>query len=166
MSEILSRLREMICCHCKQKIKANPRLKGNQQYCSQADCQQARKRRWKNEKIKSDDDFHQKQMDYVNQWRRQRPSHQYMNDYRQKNPDYVEVNRQKQRRRNEIRRQREKQEKIVKVDALLPTPVKINTYEMTSFSKDSSGKIVKVDTLMVQLKQIQPLSFRQPAFGR
>ncbi|HKK41812.1 MAG TPA: hypothetical protein VJ963_05330, partial [Bacteroidales bacterium] len=57
-----------------------------------------------------------------------------------------------------------KAEKIVKVDALALSTTRTNTYEMTSFRKDPLGKIVKVDTLMVQLKQIQALSLPNPAF--
>ena len=36
---------------------------------------------------------------------------------------------------------------------------------MTSFGKDSKGKIVKVDTLMVQLKQIPQFNFGKLSFG-
>jgi hypothetical protein len=55
-------------------------------------------------------------------------------------------------------------EKIVKMDAVEASPQKTNTYEMTSFQRDSTGKIVKMDTLMVQLKQIQALSMRRAGF--
>jgi hypothetical protein len=88
-----------------------------------------------------------------------------MHDYRLNHPDYVEKNRQKQRGRNQTKRESEKETKIVKVDALLPSPAKTNTYQMTSFGKDSKGKIVKVDTLMVQLKQIPQFNFGKLSFG-
>ena len=79
----------MTCSHCKEKIKPNPRLKGNQQYCNKTDCQRARKRQWKHEKIESDEGFRHKQIEYVKQWQRERPSHRYMHDYRLNHPDYV-----------------------------------------------------------------------------
>ncbi|MGA9295101.1 MAG: hypothetical protein WCE54_16140 [Ignavibacteriaceae bacterium] len=153
------------CCHCREKVKANPRLKGNQEYCSKDDCQRARKRLSKQERTNRDELFRKKQIEYGKQWRKEKPSHKYMAQYRRDHPDYVQKNRQKQKKRNETRRHREKTAKIVKVDTLLATPRKTKTYQMTSFSRDSSGKIVKVDTLMVQLKQIQSLNSGERAFG-
>ena len=88
-----------------------------------------------------------------------------MSKYRKENPEYEKMNRQKQTKRNESRREREKAAKIVEMDSLTLSQIKTNTYEMKSFQKDSTGKIVEMDTLMVQLKQIQPLIFGQPAFG-
>jgi hypothetical protein len=154
-------LKTIICINCKEKIEANPRLKGKQKYCGAAECQRARKRLWKHERNQNDESCRKKQIDYLVRWRRAKPVYQYMRDYRQKNPEYVAINRQKQQQRNKISRQREKAAKIVKVDALLSNPLKPSTYEMTRYDRDSSGKIVKVDTLMVQLKQIQALSLSQ-----
>ena len=157
---------EMITCiHCKEKIKANPRLKGNQQYCNKAECQRERKRLWQQEKMKNDQYYKGKQIDITKRWQEERHWDKYMSDYRQNNPEYVKINRQKQTKRNKTRREVEKAAKIVKVDSLLATPGRTNTYEMTRLNYDSSGKIVKVDSLMVELKPIQPLSFGQPAFG-
>ena len=157
----------MRCSHCKQEIKSNPRLKGNQKYCDKSDCRRARKRLWQNEKMKSDKDYKRKQIDNTKRWQKKRQWDKYMSKYRQDNPEYVKINRRKQTERNKTRCQREKEEKtakIVKMDSLLASPVKTNTYEMTRLERDSRGKIVKVDTLMVELKQIQPLSFRQATF--
>jgi hypothetical protein len=155
----------LLCSHCKQEIKSNPRLKGNQKYCGKSDCRRARRRLRQQEKMKSDQDYKGKQIDITKRWQKERYWDKYMSDYRQKNPEYVEINRQKQRKRNQTRRQSEKAEKIVKVDSLLVSPVKTNTYEMTRLKRDSSGKIVKVDSLMVQLKQIQGLNFEKVSFG-
>jgi len=159
-------LKTIICCNCKEKIKGNPRLKGNQQYCGASECQRARKRLWKHEKNQNDESYRKKQTDYLAHWRKAAPFYQYMRDYRQKNPEYVALNRQKQPQRNKRSRQREKEAKIVKVDALLPNPLKPKTYEMTCFERYTSGKIVKVDTLIVQLKQIQAHSLRHAGLGR
>jgi len=158
----------IICSHCKEKIKANPRLKGNQKYCGNPDCRRERKRLWQQEKMKNDKDYKGKQIYNKKRWQNKRHWDEYMSDYRQDNPEYVKINRQKQTERNKTRSQREKEEKaakIVKMDSLLASPEKTNTYEMTRLKRDSSGKIVKMDSLMVQLKQIQPLSIGQPVFG-
>ena len=158
---------EFTCCFCRQSTLSNPKLKGNQHYCSKAECQEARKRDWKNKRMLSDEVFREKQKEYIKQWRRKKPAHQYMSNYRQNHPEYVEMNRQKQKERNLAGRERQNQqkaEKIVKVDALALSATRTDTYEMTSFRKDPFGMIVKVDTLMVQLKQIQALSLPKPSF--
>jgi len=155
------------CCYCKEEIKTNPRLKGNQKYCGKSDCRRARKRLWQYEKMKSDQDYRGKQIDNTKRWQKKRHWDNYMSGYRQNNPEYVKMNSQKQTERNKTRSRRGKEEKaakIVKMDSLLASPVKTNTYEMTRLARDSTGKIVKVDSLMVELKQIQPLSFRQATF--
>lgn len=157
---------EMITCiHCKEKIKANPRLKGNQQYCHKAECQRERKRLWQQEKMKNDKDYKGKQIGIIKRWQEKRHWDKYMSDYRSDNPEYVKMNRQRQTKRNKARSQREKDAKIVKVDSLLVSSSKTNAYKMTSYRMGLAGKIVKVDSLMVELKPIQPLSFGQPAFG-
>jgi hypothetical protein len=154
----------MTCSHCKEKIKANPRLKGNQKYCKKAECQRERKRIWQQEKMKNDKDYRDKQIIYIKQWRKKNPWDQCMSKYRDENPEYEKINRQKQRKRNQTRREREKSAKIVEMDSLSLTSIKTNTYEMRPFHWDSTGKIVEMDSLMVELKPIQPLSFKQPAF--
>ena len=158
---------EFTCCFCSQRTRSNPKLKGNQHYCSKAECQRARKRDWKNKRMLSDEVFREKQIEYIKQWRRKKPAHQYMSNYRQNHPEYVEMNHRQQKERNLAGRERQNQgkaEKIVKVDALALSPTRTKTYQMTSFRKDRLGKIVKVDTLMVQLKQIQALSLPNRSF--
>lgn len=157
-------LKTIRCRCCKEEIKLNPRLKVKQHYCGEADCQRARKRLWKHEKNRNDESYRKKQIDYLYHWRKAKPFYQYMSEYRKKNPKYVEINRESQKERNKINREREKASKIVKVDALLADALKTTTYEMTRFGKDSRGKIVKVDTLTVQLKQIQAITLSQAGF--
>jgi hypothetical protein len=150
---------EFTCCCCHQVIPLNPKLKGNQLYCGKAECQRARKRDWKQRRIKTDEDFHQKQLGYGKKWRRGYPADQYMNKYRQAHPEYVDKNRSRQKGRNLTRRRiwenNEKLDKIVKVDALMRSSIKTNTYQMTSFRRDPLGRIVKVDTLMVEFRPIR-----------
>ena len=42
------------CKHCGKIVPANPRLKGNQEYCNQKACQNARKRANKEQRKKAD----------------------------------------------------------------------------------------------------------------
>ena len=122
-------LRAIKCYNCKEEVKANPKLKGNQHYCRKAECQLARKRLWQKNKMKRDKSYRTSQTGYVKQWCKKKPFDLYMKQYRQSHPEYLEINRREQKRRNDSRKQ------------------------WTEQSKDK--KIVKMDTLIVQLKQIQ-----------
>lgn len=150
----------LTCKNCKEKVKPNLRLKGKQEYCSKPECQRARKRKWQREKIKNDEGYKKNQTALVKRWREVYPWHSYMRKYRKTNPDYEEENRQKQKRRNEKRKERENNPeaaKIVKMDALSVSREKRSLYRMCPVKMDSSGKIVKMDTLYVELKQIKGL---------
>ena len=125
---------EITCCCCKQKIKANPRLKGSQRYCGKPECRKARRRLWQYERMHKDGSYNSKQRGLVKRWRKGKPADKYMSEYRQNHPGYVADNRQKQTRRNLTRREREKM--------LM------------------GEKIVKMDSLIVQLKQIKALSLQ------
>ena len=140
-----------ICKHCGEEKPANPRLKGNQKFCSDAACQRARKADWHTRAMATDALYRAQQLDCLKQWRKHRPLDHYQRQYRQKHPEYVEDNRKKQRIRNQKRRKT--QEIIVKIDAL--DRLKSDTYLMTPFTMDASGKIVKMDTLLVELKSLQ-----------
>lgn len=153
-------LRTITCCNCKTRIKANPRLKGtSQHYCSKAECQRARKKKWQKDKLQNDEEYRLKQLDCMKHWRKERPFHSYMRRYRQDHPGYAEENRKKQITRNSGRRKTEQAaEKIVKMDALALNTSNTGTYEMTRLRRDKYGKIVKMDALIIQLRQIQQLS--------
>ena len=142
-----------ICKHCKREKPANPRLKGNQEYCGDIKCQRARKAAWQRKKMAGDGDYRANKKESNKQWRKSRPAHQYQRQYRQGHPDYVKKNREQQRIRNKKRSTLVSAEKIVKLDAL--TNIGSNTYIMTPYKKNASGKIVKLDTLLVQLVSIQ-----------
>ena len=141
----------ILCNHCGEHKPANPRLKGNQQYCGAPECQQARKSKWQKNKMDQDSQYNSRQNAYVERWRKQRPSDKYQSQYRDKNPEYVERNRQLQRIRNKKRKKQAQLVKIVKMDALKKPSEKLNTYVMNSYKIDSDGKIVKMDALIVQL---------------
>ncbi len=142
-----------ICKHCKVEKAANFRLKGNQEYCGDIKCQRARKAAWQREKMARDADYRANKKESNKQWRKSRPAHRYQRQYREGHPDYVEKNRKKQRIRNKKRSTLVSVEKIVKLDTL--TNIGSNTYIMTPYKENASGKIVKLDTLFVQLVSIQ-----------
>jgi hypothetical protein len=102
-----------------------------------------------------DADYRARQIQCVQKWRKNKPAHKYQNQYRQDHPDYVSVNREKQKIRNRKRRDQTSQGKIVKMDALQNQPEKTMDYIMTQYKMDVSKKIVKMDTLLVQLKVFQ-----------
>lgn len=78
------------CVHCGKPIKADPRVK-NQRYCSDKECQRARRRQWQREKLLSDPDYKANQRDCQRKWREHHPG--YYRDYRQRHPQSRERNR-------------------------------------------------------------------------
>ena len=150
------------CKNCRQEKTANPRLKGDQEYCGDDACQLARKAAWKKKRMADDPSYKAKKMAGVNRWRKNRPLHEYQKKYRKTHPEYAETNRQKQKIRNARRSERQKSvspEKIVKVDALFN---QATVYRMKSYNVDASGMIVKVDTLFVELTPLQAIREKFP----
>ena len=144
------------CQSCCQQRPINPRLKGKQNYCGLPACQRARKKRWHQQAMATDEDYRAQQQECMQKWRKERPLHRYQKGYRANHPAYVEANRQKQRIRNHNRQKHappQAYEMIVKMDAL--TIEESNAYVMTSFTIDASANIVKMDTLFVQLQRFQ-----------
>lgn len=78
-----------------------------------------------------------------------------MSQYRLDNPEYVAINREQQKIRNQKHSAKAAVEKIVKMDALQNQPEKSSSYIMTTYKMDASKKIVKMDTLLVELKTFQ-----------
>lgn len=145
-----------LCQNCHKYKPINPCLKGEQSFCNLAACQRARKRRWHQKAMATDADYRAQQQDCMQKWRKERPLHRYQKQYRENHPEYVKDNRQKQTIRNRNRRihnQAQASAMIVKMDAL--TIEQSNTYKMTPFMFDASGKIVKMDALFVQLQRFQ-----------
>jgi len=145
----------IICKNCGKEKPANIRLKGAQEYCGDPDCQRARKAAWQRAKKAKDGDYRYRQEQCAKNWRENKPAHKYQNQYRQNHPGYVAKNREQQRVRNQKRRDQAGQQKIVKMDALQNQPEKTMAYIMTQYKMDASKKIVKMDTLLVQLKAFQ-----------
>lgn len=151
--------RMFICRHCGQEKAANPRLKGQQQYCGEAACQRARKAAWQREKLAADENYRTRQKGCQKKWRVHQPSHQYLAGYRRDHPAYVERNREQQRLRNLKRREEpvrpDPSEKIVKMDTFRAQAIPAGVYELRPYIMDASAKIVKMDAFIAQ---IQPLS--------
>jgi len=143
------------CNHCREQKTANPRLKGNQSYCNKPDCQRARKAKWQREKLATDAEYREQQLENLKQWRKNKPIDQYQRTYREHHPEYVKKNREQQRIRNRERKAQVAGKKIVKMDAFQKRVEKSDTYIMKPYSMDASGKIVKMDTLIVQLQPLQ-----------
>lgn len=146
-----------VCQHCGRTLRCNPCIK-NQKYCSALACQNARKR------------LHDKrttptpkgkilQQARNNRWRNARPAHEYQKDYRENHPEYVKRNRELQRIRNKKKRQNDPSPMIVKTDALSLQPSHDGVY--MAF-KIKNGKIVKTDTLLLQMQSPPDLEAFSP----
>jgi len=144
-----------LCRHCKTIQPANIRLKGTQYYCSQPACQRARKAAWQKDKLARDPQYRVQQQECLRAWRKRRPLDQYQTQYRLQHPAYVERNRILQKRRNQQWSKHQQIKKIVKMDVLQKPPEKSTAYVMRPYKLDDSGKIVKMDALIVQLTHLQ-----------
>jgi len=147
-----------ICKSCQREKDANVRLKGEQEYCDDPECQRARKAAWQNEKKAKDPEYRARQIECLKRWRVNRPLHQYQREYRESHPKYVTRNRKQQKIRNRKRRTQSdscEDKKIVKMDALPGRPILSGTYALTPWEVDASRKIVKMDALIVELAVLQ-----------
>ena len=91
---------EIPCVHCGKFFIPRNR---NQNYCTEADCQRARKAAWQRYKMKTDVDYRTQQQLSNEKWVNKTPC--YWTRYRQQNPDKAERNRALQHIRNRRNRQ-------------------------------------------------------------
>jgi hypothetical protein len=89
-------MKQIRCAHCGCLFDPNPRVK-NQRYCSEKECQRARKRLWQKQKLATDPDYKANQRDCQKTWRDNNPD--YWREYRERNEKYTERNRNRQRER-------------------------------------------------------------------
>ena len=134
---------EKTCLCCKKRFHPHPAVR-DQQYCSNPQCQKARKRRWQKEKLLKDSDYQANQAEAQRQWRSRNKD--YWREYRRKNPAYTEKNRLDQRERNRRRRSGSGIAKMdeQKVKTLIPS----GRYRLVPFCNPG---IAKMDELIVEL---------------
>ncbi len=89
------------CEHCGKEFSPRPNVK-KQHYCNETACQKARKRKWHQQKLKSDPDYRKNQAAAQEAWCKQHGD--YWKKYREKHPEYTARNRLLQRERNRRRR--------------------------------------------------------------
>jgi len=134
---------EKTCLCCKRRFIPHPAVQ-DQRYCSDAECQKARKRRWQKEKLARDSDYRANQASAQEQWRSRNGD--YWKKYRKKNPAYTERNRMAQRERN---RRRRLGTEIAKMDELKGKPLVVSgRYRLIPFCNPG---IAKMDELIVEI---------------
>lgn len=140
------------CRHCKQWCKKNYRIKGNQYYCGDRQCQQARKNLWESEKLRNDPSYRLKRKTSKKAWYKNYPGDQYQTNYREEHPDYVSDNREKQSTRNENRTKKSSASKIVKTDGLFSESLTGGgLYMIIPYESGRDKKVVKTDGLFFEI---------------
>lgn len=136
---------ERRCKHCGDLFSARPNV-SHQRYCSKADCQKARKNRWRKRKLATDPDYRLDQYDAQKLWRQKHP--EYWRGYRATHPDYEQRNRALQWERNH----RRKAWRIAKSDeSRASNPMRSGYYRLML----AGGKgIAKRDEYLVKLDVI------------
>jgi len=137
---------EKRCACCKRGFIPRPAVR-NQQYCSDPECQKARKRKWQKEKLAKDSAYRENQAAAQRDWCSRNKG--YWKEYRRRNPAYTERNRIRQRERNRLRRS---VPGIAKMDErrgenVLPS----GCYRIVPLRK---GMIAKMDELIVEIAVI------------
>jgi hypothetical protein len=134
---------EKRCLCCKRLIIVHPAV-ADQRYCSDPECQKARKRNWQKEKLAKDPDYRANQADAQRQWRSRNRG--YWREYRSKHPAYTEANRIRQRERNRSRRAGSG---IAKMDeGKGKTVIRSGRYRLVPLGR---GGIAKMDELIVEI---------------
>ena len=120
------------CSACHKHFHPRPQSPG-QEFCSAAECQRERKRRWQKVRRAADSDYRDNDVQANRQWRSRHPG--YWRAYRRKHPQVVIRNREKQRERDRARRLKPPQPPptphLANEDASsLPFSVETGTYRM------------------------------------
>ncbi len=89
------------CAACHKRFHSRAQSP-TQAFCSAAECQRERKRRWQRAKRGADPDYRENDARSSRRWRQQHAG--YWRAYRHSHPEYTARNRAQQRRRNQIRR--------------------------------------------------------------
>lgn len=129
------------CKACRRLFTPSPR-RPDQTYCSQEQCQKARKRDWQREKLKTDKRYREAQQAAKDAWRAKNP--RYWAKYRQEHPEYVQRNRERQRERNARRR-------IAKMDESMPQSFfESGTYRIIPVQ----GEFANMDEILAKIQKV------------
>ena len=111
-----------------------------------AACQRERRRRWHQDKLRSDEDYRANQAQAQRAWTGRHGD--YWREYRARHPDYTERNRLEQRRRDHRRRAT----RLAKMDASTPiNAVPSGTYRLLP---EAGGDLAKMDAWTVKITVI------------
>jgi len=136
------------CAACGKSFSIRPQ-KPSQTYCSQPECQRVRRKKWQQEKLKSDSDYAENQARAQQAWSKRNA--EYWKNYRTAHPDYVEQNRKMQHARN-ARATLEKGGQIAKMDVLEErSELATGLYQLKQI--DAAG-IAKMDVWTVELRVV------------
>lgn len=135
--------------------------KPNQTYCSQPDCQRVRRKKWQQEKLKSDSDYAENQARAQQAWSKRNA--EYWKNYRTAHPDYVEQNRKMQHARN-ARATLEKGGGIAKMDVSEErSALTAGLYQLKQI--DAAG-IAKMDVWTVELRVVTRSQTRKSSIAK
>ena len=133
------------CASCDQIFRPRAQVP-HQRYCALTACQRERRRRWQQNKLRTDADYRANQVQARRTWA---DGHgDYWREYRAKHPEYTDRNRLEQRRRDRRRRAAH----LAKMDASTPIhPVPSGTYRLLP---GVGGDLAKKDACTVKITLI------------
>ena len=138
------------CEHCGKKFVPLPHIPG-QRYCPRRHCQNARRQKWRKQKLAIDKEYRANQADAQRRWCEKNKG--YWKRYRASHPEYVERNRHLQRFRNQRRKgtvnTSDTRSLIAKRYALSPKKTDISGYY--KLVPAGPQMIAKSDVLLVKL---------------
>jgi len=138
------------CAACRKLFHSRPQSPG-QKFCSAAECQRERKRRWQKVRRAADSDYRDNDVQANRQWRSRHPG--YWREYRRKHPQYVTANRQRQRERDRAARLNPvapaPRPNLANEDvSSLPHPLETGTYRMIPVT---GGDLANEDACLVKI---------------
>jgi hypothetical protein len=145
-------MKKLRCAACRKQFTPKGHVL-DQQYCSDRRCQRERRRRWQQDKRRSDRDYRENEQRAQQSWGQEHP--EYWRRYRQEHPEYQERNRAQQRDRD--RRRRRGGSKGVAVDGHVLAngdasepifPLQSGTYELRPAG---DGVLANEDALRVKI---------------
>lgn len=140
-----------ICVACGSSFQ--PLRNPSQTYCSAADCQRERRRRWQKSKLQNDPDYRENQQRAQKAWNEKNSG--YWRNYRNANPEQKARNRASQSQRNA----RRKAKMIAKMGALAAVNKPLSgRYRLTPITDPLIAKmdawIVDITVLAIDISQL------------